>query len=281
MTEQDRFLRALAENEDDTTTRLVYADWLEEHDEYEEADRQRKWPAAKQWLLGLCKEEVSYYGSAPFTIPYEELIAFGHRVVTENNSCTVASDGNATRRRLSTVGDVIAFVRDRRPRFHGLVNARGPGVPQFGHEIQRAGRACLLQHGNLLVVFRCLPFPAFFPPHHSFTEAEEWCDGKNAALLRRRHQRSGAEDSGLVIGLTLAPQMVDGAANLGSQDGERLRFAALFLLACQPSSAALDVADEQTSSLAEGPLEMALPIFLPAELFFLPADSWLPRTSRA
>jgi uncharacterized protein (TIGR02996 family) len=89
VTDRDLFLRALAEDEDDTTTRLVYADWLEEHDEYEEADRQRKWPAAKQWLLRLCKEEVSYYGSAPFTIPYEGLIAFGHRVVTEKKSSPV------------------------------------------------------------------------------------------------------------------------------------------------------------------------------------------------
>ncbi|HEV3257586.1 MAG TPA: TIGR02996 domain-containing protein, partial [Gemmataceae bacterium] len=30
MNEREAFLKALAENEDDTTTRLVYADWLEE-----------------------------------------------------------------------------------------------------------------------------------------------------------------------------------------------------------------------------------------------------------
>jgi uncharacterized protein (TIGR02996 family) len=45
------FLDALAQNEDDTTTRLVYADWLDENGEHEEADRQRKWPAAKEWLV--------------------------------------------------------------------------------------------------------------------------------------------------------------------------------------------------------------------------------------
>src|SRR5690242_14983601 len=57
MSERDRFLKALAENEDDTTTRLVYADWLDEQGEHEEADRQRKWPAAKEWLRELCGTE--------------------------------------------------------------------------------------------------------------------------------------------------------------------------------------------------------------------------------
>jgi uncharacterized protein (TIGR02996 family) len=53
---QDAFLQALTENEDDTTTRLVYADWLDERGQHEEADRQRKWPAAKDWLREFCGE---------------------------------------------------------------------------------------------------------------------------------------------------------------------------------------------------------------------------------
>lgn len=44
------FVDALAANEDDHTTRMIYADWLDEHDEPEEADRMRKLPAAKEWL---------------------------------------------------------------------------------------------------------------------------------------------------------------------------------------------------------------------------------------
>src|SRR6188472_327361 len=52
----DAFLKALADNEDDTTTRLVYADWLDEHGEHEEADRQRRWPAAKEWLVRFCRD---------------------------------------------------------------------------------------------------------------------------------------------------------------------------------------------------------------------------------
>lgn len=50
MNEREAFLTALAENEDDETTRLVFADFLDEHDEPEEADRMRKWRASKQWM---------------------------------------------------------------------------------------------------------------------------------------------------------------------------------------------------------------------------------------
>jgi uncharacterized protein (TIGR02996 family) len=53
--EREAFLKLLAENEDDTTARLVFADWLDDHGEHEEADRQRKWPAAKQWLVSFCQ----------------------------------------------------------------------------------------------------------------------------------------------------------------------------------------------------------------------------------
>ncbi len=60
MTEQDDFLAVLAEDEDDTPTRLVYSDWLDEHGQHEEADRQRKWPAAKQWLVDFCAENNRY-----------------------------------------------------------------------------------------------------------------------------------------------------------------------------------------------------------------------------
>lgn len=48
MTERDAFVQALAQNEDDEVTRLVFADWLEEHGEEEEAQRMRKWKEAKK-----------------------------------------------------------------------------------------------------------------------------------------------------------------------------------------------------------------------------------------
>jgi uncharacterized protein (TIGR02996 family) len=90
VTEREKFLRALAENEDDTTLHLVYADWLEEQNEYEEADRQRKWPAAKQWLLRLCEQENPE--SDPSSCSYEDLIAFGQRVVTEEGLSVTVGD---------------------------------------------------------------------------------------------------------------------------------------------------------------------------------------------
>lgn len=56
MNERDAFVGHLAANEDDATARLAFVDWLDEHGEHEEADRQRNWPAAKQWLVRLCAE---------------------------------------------------------------------------------------------------------------------------------------------------------------------------------------------------------------------------------
>ncbi|VTU00733.1 unnamed protein product [Gemmataceae bacterium] len=84
MIERDAFLAALAENEDDTTTRLVYADWLDEQGEHDEADRQRKWPAAKEWLVGFCAannhgpdEEDPY----EWVISYADLLELGREAV--------------------------------------------------------------------------------------------------------------------------------------------------------------------------------------------------------
>ncbi len=78
MREREAFLAALAEDEDDNVTRLVYADWLDEHGEHEEADRQRKWRAAKEWLVQFC-EENNRSEDEPWEtpIPYEELIERG------------------------------------------------------------------------------------------------------------------------------------------------------------------------------------------------------------
>jgi uncharacterized protein (TIGR02996 family) len=56
MNDREAFLRALKKNEDDTATRIIFADWLDEHGEHEEADRQRQWPAAKGWLVQFCQD---------------------------------------------------------------------------------------------------------------------------------------------------------------------------------------------------------------------------------
>ena len=56
MSECEAFLQAIAANEDDITVRLVFADWLDEQGEHEEAERQRKWHEGKQWLIQFCQE---------------------------------------------------------------------------------------------------------------------------------------------------------------------------------------------------------------------------------
>jgi uncharacterized protein (TIGR02996 family) len=87
--EQNAFLKALEENEDDTVTRLVYADWLDENGEHDEADRQRKWPAAKEWFIRFCQrhnpgpddDEYSYV----CVISYKDLIVLGREAIEETD----------------------------------------------------------------------------------------------------------------------------------------------------------------------------------------------------
>jgi uncharacterized protein (TIGR02996 family) len=84
VSERNAFLKALAENEDDTVTRLVYADWLDDHGEHEEADRQRKWPSAKEWLVQFCRDHnPAPDDEDPYerVIPYEELLELGWQAV--------------------------------------------------------------------------------------------------------------------------------------------------------------------------------------------------------
>lgn len=50
MLEREGFEAAIRDNPTDYNLRLVFADWLDQHDEPEEADRQRKYRAAKEWV---------------------------------------------------------------------------------------------------------------------------------------------------------------------------------------------------------------------------------------
>jgi uncharacterized protein (TIGR02996 family) len=82
--ERKAFLKALAANEDDTTTRLVYADWLDERGEHEEADRMRKWDAAKAWLVGFFEahNQGDYVGELN---TYTDLLELARVAVEEAN----------------------------------------------------------------------------------------------------------------------------------------------------------------------------------------------------
>jgi uncharacterized protein (TIGR02996 family) len=73
--EADRraFLNAIeASPRDQELPRLVYADWLDENGEHEEADRQRKYVPAERWLRGLAGQITDYETFEPMR--YETLI---------------------------------------------------------------------------------------------------------------------------------------------------------------------------------------------------------------
>ena len=44
MTDRDAFLAAIAADPLDDGLRAIFADWLEEHGDMAESDRQRRWP---------------------------------------------------------------------------------------------------------------------------------------------------------------------------------------------------------------------------------------------
>lgn len=85
MNEYDDFVAALSADEDNITLRFVFADWLDERGRHEEADRQRRWPAAKAWFVRICRENNptpdSYSDARP--ISYEDLIEMGRDAVDE------------------------------------------------------------------------------------------------------------------------------------------------------------------------------------------------------
>jgi uncharacterized protein (TIGR02996 family) len=61
MDERQAFLDAIESGPwDDEVNRLVFADWLDEHGEHEEADRQRKHVPAERWLRAFAKKHFGF-----------------------------------------------------------------------------------------------------------------------------------------------------------------------------------------------------------------------------
>lgn len=83
MSEYDEFLEALQKHADDTSLRLVFADWLDERGEHEEADRHRQWPAAREWFVRLCHEHnpPSEADAELDRISPEQLIEMGQEAI--------------------------------------------------------------------------------------------------------------------------------------------------------------------------------------------------------
>ena len=113
MSEREAFLRAIAANEGDHLVRLVFADWLDEHGEHEEADRQRRWPEAKAWLDELCRK-LNARGRAFGETSVEQLLEFGRRVsATESAEVVFSIDGDD----FPDGGGIVAAMRDQIPEF--------------------------------------------------------------------------------------------------------------------------------------------------------------------
>lgn len=74
MSDREAFLSAIRENPRDPAVRAVFADWLDDHDEPEEADFYRSWSLedhllAEEWLGGFAVD---------LGISYEQALKAGH-----------------------------------------------------------------------------------------------------------------------------------------------------------------------------------------------------------
>lgn len=85
MDDRESFLNAIkAAPWDDELIRGVYADWLDEHGEHEEADRQRKYVPAERWLRAFAKKHGFGYTDKDeradnIESPYGQLLYFLER----------------------------------------------------------------------------------------------------------------------------------------------------------------------------------------------------------
>src|SRR5258708_5014917 len=75
----------------------------------------------------------------------------------------------------------------------------------------------------------------------------------------------------LVEGDLLVQQVVDGPAQLGGEDAERLALAAFLFLALEPFLGALALAEKQTRRLREGPAQVRVADLLAAATQLLAA----------
>jgi uncharacterized protein (TIGR02996 family) len=81
------FLAAIAAAPGDYLRRQVYADWLDEHDEPAEADRQRAYEAAEMWLKDFAERAGETYGYGNrredryYPITYEDVVEAGRNFV--------------------------------------------------------------------------------------------------------------------------------------------------------------------------------------------------------
>lgn len=108
MSERDVFLNLLEKNPDDATIRLVFADWLDERGEHEEADRQRQHLNAIEWLRNVCIEFNAGRQEGE-GLTCDQLLDFGRNVSATTGPNIEVSD--------IPDGHIVSIIRDRIPEF--------------------------------------------------------------------------------------------------------------------------------------------------------------------
>ena len=109
MSLREDFLWAIAENQDDTVVRLVYADWLDEQGEYEEAERQRKLAEAMNWLNSIC-QKLNADCAEHDAITYDQLVAFGR-------DASAIATVNIEVNQILNCDRIVTAIRDQIPEF--------------------------------------------------------------------------------------------------------------------------------------------------------------------
>lgn len=72
MGQKAEFLKAIEASPLDFELRMIYADWLEENDEPEEATRQRKYQSSYEWMKSFASEHFRW--AEPHHYTAEEMI---------------------------------------------------------------------------------------------------------------------------------------------------------------------------------------------------------------
>lgn len=87
MADRDDFLRAIKAEPQNYLSRCVFADWLDERGEHEEAERQRSYEAAWKWFEELAEND-GYTWDGEGKITAETLVEAGN-VFAANNTAFV------------------------------------------------------------------------------------------------------------------------------------------------------------------------------------------------
>jgi uncharacterized protein (TIGR02996 family) len=83
MSSEEDFIKHLESNPKDYFFRMIYSDWLEENDRIDDANRQRSYQYADEWMDKFCKDR--YLGS------YDDIDHYG-REITRDEIVSLAKE---------------------------------------------------------------------------------------------------------------------------------------------------------------------------------------------